>query len=158
MKVKAIEISDLSFAYKDIPVIKKCKLDVACGEMVLIVGGNGSGKSTLVKLMLGELKPDNGEIKILGKDISSYKSYKKIGYVPQINIVNKISFPITCKELVVLNLYEDFSFIKIAKKKPLPESLPSPKRYGHGRIYKYPSQRAFWRTSPKSNDSKGYDK
>ena len=116
MKVKAIEISDLSFAYKDIPVIKNCKLDVACGEMVLIVGGNGSGKSTLVKLMLGELKPDEGEIKILGKDISSYKSYKKIGYVPQINIVNKISFPITCKELVVLNLYEDFSFIKIAKK------------------------------------------
>ena len=66
--------------------------------------------------MLGELKKDKGKIKILGKDIEDYKSYKDIGYVPQINIVNKISFPITCLELVCLNLYEDFGFIKIPRK------------------------------------------
>ena len=114
--MKAIEIKDLNFAYNNIPVIKSCDFDLEIGDLALILGGNGSGKSTLIKLMLGELKKDKGKIKILGKDIEDYKSYKDIGYVPQINIVNKISFPITCLELVCLNLYEDFGFIKIPRK------------------------------------------
>ena len=114
--MKAIEIKDLKFAYNNIPVIKSCDFDLEIGDLALILGGNGSGKSTLIKLMLGELKKDKGKIKILGKDIEDYKSYKDIGYVPQINIVNKISFPITCLELVCLNLYEDFGFIKIPRK------------------------------------------
>ncbi|WP_296128517.1 ATP-binding cassette domain-containing protein [uncultured Anaerococcus sp.] len=114
--MKAIEIKNLTFGYNKIPVIKSCDFSLEMGDLALILGGNGSGKSTLIKLMLGELKKDTGSIKILGKNIEDYKSYKDIGYVPQINIVNKISFPITCLELVSLNLYEDFGFIKIPKK------------------------------------------
>ena len=114
--MKAIEIKDLTFAYNKIPVIKSCDFDLEMGDLALILGGNGSGKSTLIKLMLGELKKDSGSIKILGRNIEDYKSYKDIGYVPQINIVNKISFPITCLELVSLNLYEDFGLIKIPRK------------------------------------------
>ncbi|WP_311537534.1 ATP-binding cassette domain-containing protein [uncultured Anaerococcus sp.] len=114
--MKAIEIKNLTFGYNKIPVIKSCDFSLEMGDLALILGGNGSGKSTLIKLMLGELKKDTGSIQILGKNIEDYKSYKDIGYVPQINIVNKISFPITCLELVSLNLYEDFGFIKIPKK------------------------------------------
>ena len=114
--MKAIEIKTLTFDYNKIPVIRSCDFSLEMGDLALILGGNGSGKSTLIKLMLGELKKDTGSIKILGKNIEDYKSYKDIGYVPQINIVNKISFPITCLELVSLNLYEDFGFIKIPKK------------------------------------------
>ena len=91
-------------------------MNVDVGEFTVILGGNGSGKSTLIKLMLGELKNNSGEIKILGKNIEDYVSFKDIGYVPQINIVNKIAFPITCLELVSLNLYEEFGLIKIPKK------------------------------------------
>lgn len=114
--MKAISIKDLNFSYSQIPVLKNCNLNVDVGEFTVILGGNGSGKSTLIKLMLGELKKNSGEIKILGKNIEDYVSFKDIGYVPQINIVNKIAFPITCLELVSLNLYEEFGFIKIPKK------------------------------------------
>ena len=114
--MKAVSINNLNFSYSQIPVLKNCNLNVDIGEFTVILGGNGSGKSTLIKLMLGELKSNSGEIKILGKNIEDYVSFKDIGYVPQINIVNKISFPITCLELVSLNLYEDFGFIKIPKK------------------------------------------
>lgn len=114
--MKAIEIKDLTFAYNKIPVINSCDFDLEMGDLSLILGGNGSGKSTLIKLMMGELKKDSGSIKLLGKNIENYKSFKEIGYVPQINIVNKISFPITCLELVSLNLYEDFGPIKIPRK------------------------------------------
>lgn len=114
--MKAISIKNLNFSYSQIPVLKNCNLNVDVGEFTVILGGNGSGKSTLIKLMLGELKKNSGEIKILGKNIEDYVSFKDIGYVPQINIVNKIAFPITCLELVSLNLYEEFGFIKIPKK------------------------------------------
>ncbi len=114
--MKAVSIKNLNFSYSQTPVLKNCNLNVDIGEFTVILGGNGSGKSTLIKLMLGELKKNSGEIKILGKNIEDYTSFKDIGYVPQINIVNKIAFPITCLELVSLNLYEDFGFIKIPKK------------------------------------------
>lgn len=114
--MKAVSINNLNFSYSQIPVLKNCNLNVDVGEFAVILGGNGSGKSTLIKLMLGELKTNSGEIKILGKNIEDYVSFKDIGYVPQINIVNKIAFPITCLELVSLNLYEEFGLIKIPKK------------------------------------------
>ena len=114
--MKAVSINNLNFSYSQTPVLKDCNLNVDVGEFTVILGGNGSGKSTLIKLMLGELKKNSGEIKILGKNIEDYVSFKDIGYVPQINIVNKIAFPITCLELVSLNLYEEFGFIKIPKK------------------------------------------
>lgn len=114
--MKAVSIKNLNFSYSQTPVLKNCNLNVDIGEFTVILGGNGSGKSTLIKLMLGELKKNSGEIKILGKNIEDYVSFKEIGYVPQINIVNKIAFPITCLELVSLNLYEEFGFIKIPKK------------------------------------------
>lgn len=114
--MKAVSINNLNFSYSQIPVLKNCNLNVDVGEFTVILGGNGSGKSTLIKLMLGELKNNSGEIKILGKNIEDYISFKDIGYVPQINIVNKIAFPITCLELVSLNLYEEFGLIKIPKK------------------------------------------
>lgn len=114
--MKAVSIKNLNFSYSQTPVLKNCNLNVDIGEFTVILGGNGSGKSTLIKLMLGELKKDKGEIKILGKNIEDYTSFKDIGYVPQINIVNKIAFPITCLELVSLNLYEEFGLIKIPKK------------------------------------------
>lgn len=114
--MKAVSINNLNFSYSQIPVLKNCNLNVDVGEFTVILGGNGSGKSTLIKIMLGELKNNSGEIKILGKNIEDYVSFKDIGYVPQINIVNKIAFPITCLELVSLNLYEEFGLIKIPKK------------------------------------------
>src|SRR5690625_3386054 len=114
--MEALSIKNLNFAYNINPVIKNCNLSVDKGDFVMITGGNGSGKSTLIKLILGEISKDSGKIEVLGKEIEDYKSFKKIGYVPQMNIVNKISFPITALELVVLNLYEDFGLIKIPKK------------------------------------------
>lgn len=112
-----ISIENLSFGYTSDLVLKNINLEVDEGEFVCLVGGNGSGKSTLLKLILGELKPQEGSIKIFGSALSELKSLRDIGYVPQVNAVNKISFPITCREITVLNLYEDFGFIKIPRKK-----------------------------------------
>lgn len=110
-----IELENVSFGYTAEKVISDVSLKVEEGSLVSISGENGSGKSTLLKLMLGELKADSGKVKILGKNIQSMNSFKEIGYLPQIQNFNSVSFPITARELVVLNSYEEFGFFKIPR-------------------------------------------
>ena len=81
--------------------------------------GQWLGKSTLLKLLLGELKPSSGSIKIFGQSISGYKEFDRIGYVPQIQVSSQMEFPVTCLELVVQNRYRQFGGIKIPKKESL---------------------------------------
>lgn len=112
-----IEMKNVFFRYTKDDVLDDLSLTVKSGEVVAILGENGSGKSTLLKILLGEMKPRSGSVKILGEEVSQLKSYRQIGYVPQVQNVNRIAFPITVLELVVLNLYEKFGWTKIPKKK-----------------------------------------
>lgn len=107
-----IEINNLKFAYKSEYILKDLSLNVKEGDFLAIVGENGSGKSTLIKLILGSLKKDGGSIKVLGKNIEDFSDFEKLGYVPQVNDLSGISFPVTCKEYVVMNLYKEFNFFK----------------------------------------------
>lgn len=115
--MEQIALQNVHFGYTEDEVIRGVDLSIPSGELVSIVGENGSGKSTLLKLILGEIKPQKGKVQLMGKDISKRKSFRSIGYVPQVLSVNQIAFPITVLELVVLNTYEDFGFIKIPKKR-----------------------------------------
>lgn len=112
-----IEINDLNFGYGKELVIKDVNLNIQRGEIVAIHGENGSGKSTLLKLILGQLKADMGSIFIDSKNINDIADFRHIGYVPQVQNFNDMGFPITTCEMVVLNLYKDFGFIKIPRKK-----------------------------------------
>lgn len=112
-----IKIENIDFGYTDDLVIKNLNLSIEEGELVILIGSNGSGKSTLIKLILGELKPLKGQIKILGKDIQKKSKITEIGYVPQMNVMEKVAFPVTCLEFVVLGLYDDFGLIKIPKQR-----------------------------------------
>lgn len=111
-----IKLENVEFGYTSEKIIKNVSLDINQGSLVSISGENGSGKSTLLKLILGQLKADSGTIKLLDKDINTLSSFKYIGYLPQIQNFNDVNFPITARELVVLNLYEDFGIFKIPKK------------------------------------------
>ena len=50
-------------------VLNELELKVQEGEIYGLLGPNGAGKTTTLKILLGLLKPDQGEISILGKDI-----------------------------------------------------------------------------------------
>jgi len=60
---KVIRMRNVSYAYGDHKVINKLTLGVMRGERIGLVGNNGIGKSTLLRLMLGELEPQEGAVK-----------------------------------------------------------------------------------------------
>ena len=69
-------------------IINRFSIKVLRGEKIGIIGKNGSGKSTLIKMLLGELEPDSGKIK-LAKDIAiSYFDQQRIGIKPDLTIQN----------------------------------------------------------------------
>ncbi len=103
------KIENLSFSYGKSEILKDLNLNIKEGEFVGIVGNNGSGKSTLLKLMVSQLKKYEGDIKIFGEDIANFYNWNRIGYVPQVDNSKTIAFPISVKEMVVLNLYKTFN-------------------------------------------------
>ena len=58
----SIQISDLTFAYEQVPVLKNINVSFEQGKSYAIVGGSGSGKSTLLKLMLGYMTEYEGTV------------------------------------------------------------------------------------------------
>lgn len=59
----ALVVENLTKGFDNVPLFKQLKLMVEVGEKVAILGTNGIGKSTLLKTLMGELCPDQGEIK-----------------------------------------------------------------------------------------------
>lgn len=75
---KMLEAKELSFSYGERPIIRDVSLTVERGDRIAIIGKNGYGKSTLLRLLLGELTPQQGHI------VSSEQT--AIGYFGQTHI------------------------------------------------------------------------
>ena len=84
---EAVGFSNVGFAYKKgFPVLQDAKMKILEGEMVVILGKNGSGKTTLLKLLCGNGRPQEGEIRLMGKTINKLKGNffrGKVGLVMQ---------------------------------------------------------------------------
>jgi zinc transport system ATP-binding protein len=94
-----IQITDLHFAFNGQRVLEDVNLTVREGDFIAMIGPNGGGKTTLLKLILGLLKPDQGEIRVMGRRPS--RMSHQIGYVPQDVNVNR-RFPITALDVVLM--------------------------------------------------------
>ena len=69
-----IELKNIQFQHSDFsdPVFRNLSLNINAGESVAIIGPSGVGKTTLLKLMIGLLSPQKGEVLIDGKNIIDY--------------------------------------------------------------------------------------
>jgi zinc transport system ATP-binding protein len=98
----AIEIKNLSFSYDEIKVLENISLSIPDNSFVSIVGPNGAGKSTLMKILLGLIKYEKGDVSIFGKTPAEADP-SLIGYVPQIKTMDR-NFPALVIELVTSGL------------------------------------------------------
>ncbi len=80
-----LKLDKLGFSYsKKEPLLQNLNIDFVAGEFIFILGENGSGKSTILKLILGALRADSGEVLYNAcKFKDTNERARKIGYVPQ---------------------------------------------------------------------------
>jgi phospholipid/cholesterol/gamma-HCH transport system ATP-binding protein len=87
--IPAIEFRDVTMIYDGRKILDELSFKVMKGETKIILGGSGCGKSTTIKLVLGLLKPDSGQILVDGEDVTDYSEAqmmrvrKKIGMIFQ---------------------------------------------------------------------------
>lgn len=101
----AIRMNQVSFRYDHRNVLENISLTVNKGAFLGLVGPNGSGKSTLIKLLLGLLPIQKGQIELFGKKVSKFRDWDKVGFVSQKANSFNSGFPATVFEVVSMGLY-----------------------------------------------------
>ncbi len=99
-----VTVKDLSVMFGEYLAVENVSFELLTGTHTAIIGRNGAGKSTLIKIILGLIKAQSGEIKLFnstGKQLEKLK--QDIGYIPQKFFFDR-TFPLTVAELVALGL------------------------------------------------------
>lgn len=74
---RVIEIKGLNKSFGTLDVLKDVDLNLFKGENLVVLGKSGSGKSVLIKIIVGLLKPDSGDVMVLGQKVDQI-SYKDL--------------------------------------------------------------------------------
>jgi manganese/zinc/iron transport system ATP- binding protein len=98
----AIQVNDLTVAYKDKPVLWDVDLEVPTGTLMAVVGPNGAGKTTLIKSVFGLVTPAAGQVLIYGEPYADQRQL--VGYVPQRGSVDW-DFPTNVLDVVMMGRY-----------------------------------------------------
>jgi len=141
-----IEINNVSFSYiNGKSIFKDFSLKLDCEETTILTGKNGSGKTTFSKLIVGVLKPQLGDIMILGessKSMSLGRIGELIGYVYQYperqlfaqSVIDELTFPLIFKGMDKEIVYaEAGEMIKLFELDKVKNSYPFFLSYGEKR-------------------------
>lgn len=109
MTEPAIEVNDLTVAYRENPVLWDVDLSVRAGALTAIVGPNGAGKTTLIKAVLGLVKPAAGRVRVLGKTYRDARG--EVAYVPQRGTVDW-DFPTSVIDVVLMGTYGKLGWVR----------------------------------------------
>ncbi len=78
----AVEVSHVAKSFADKVVVDDLSFSVAQGEIFGLIGPNGAGKTTTIRMMMDIIKPDSGEVTILGERLGE-ATKNKLGYLPE---------------------------------------------------------------------------
>jgi ABC-2 type transport system ATP-binding protein len=78
----AVEVSHIVKSFADRVVVNDLSFSVDQGELFGLIGPNGAGKTTSIRMMMDIIKPDSGEVTILGEKLSE-ATKNKLGYLPE---------------------------------------------------------------------------
>ncbi len=95
--VEVITLRHLWASYGINPILEDINLVVKKLDFIGLIGPNGGGKTTLLKVLLGLIAPDRGEVKIMERSVSQGRKY--IGYVPQLLEFDR-DFPVRVADVV----------------------------------------------------------
>lgn len=112
--INTLEITDLTVAYDNKPVLWDIDLNIPKGVLMAIVGPNGAGKTTLIKAIQGLVPAAAGRVLVSGKKYSENRGL--VGYVPQRGSVDW-DFPTSVVDVVKMGTYGTLGWFKRPGKK-----------------------------------------
>jgi ABC-type cobalamin/Fe3+-siderophores transport system ATPase subunit len=113
-----IDIREAVVSHRDTMALKCISLKVNRGEFLGILGPNGAGKTTLLNLINGMAKATEGQVRILGHQLTPANGHslrKKVGYVTQIQNIEP-RMPVSVREAVIIGRYGQLGFFKVPGK------------------------------------------
>lgn len=105
----AIEITDLTVAYGEKPVLWDVDVSVPAGTLMAVVGPNGAGKTTMIKASLGLIPVAAGQVLIYGQPYAERRDL--VAYVPQRGSVDW-DFPTSVLDVVTMGRYGALGWFK----------------------------------------------
>jgi ABC-2 type transport system ATP-binding protein len=78
----AVEVNNVAKSFADKLAVDNLSFSVAQGEMFGLIGPNGAGKTTTIRMMMDILRPDSGEVNILGEKLNE-ATKNRLGYLPE---------------------------------------------------------------------------
>ena len=103
MKEKIATLEQLSKNYGKVKALRDINLEIYKGEVLAILGPNGAGKTTAISLLLGLLRPTNGQVSIFGKNPQNNESRIRTGVMLQIS-----GIPETLKVVEHIDLFRSY--------------------------------------------------
>jgi iron complex transport system ATP-binding protein len=103
--MKAVEVQELSFSYRNGRVIDGISFSVEAGEVLGVIGPNSTGKTTLLRLLCRVLVPEAGTIRLFGRnlhDLARREVARTVAVVPQ---EFQVAFPFTVEQVVAMGRY-----------------------------------------------------
>ena len=126
-----IELKNVYAGYEQTPVLHDINLSIHEHDFIGIIGPNGGGKTTLLKVILGLLKPEKGNV------VYHAPKQNLFGYLPQNNRFDQ-RFPISVKEVVLSGLMSEKRLFKHYKKEEHLKAEELLAKYGMGAYIKTP--------------------
>ena len=80
----AVWCSGLRKRYGRQQAVEDVSLEVGRGEIVGLLGPNGAGKTSVIKMLLGLVRPDGGEVMLLGQPAADPAARTRVGYLPEL--------------------------------------------------------------------------
>ncbi|MFC2034975.1 ABC transporter ATP-binding protein [Chloroflexota bacterium] len=80
--INTVEISEISKSFNNTKVVDSISFNVMRGEILGLIGPNGAGKTTTIRMVMDIIKPDSGEINVLGESLNG-DTKNRIGYLPE---------------------------------------------------------------------------
>jgi manganese/zinc/iron transport system ATP- binding protein len=105
----AVEVTDLTVAYGEKPVLWDVDLEVAPGVLMAVVGPNGAGKTTLIRAILGMVEPAAGRALVYGRPYEQQR--RLVAYVPQRGSVDW-DFPTNVSDVVLMGRYGHLGWVR----------------------------------------------
>lgn len=116
-EVNEISFKNVSYTYSGntVPTLNKISFTIRPDENIAIVGSNGAGKTTLIKLLIGLLMPDTGEIRINGIKNTEF-AIKDLYYLFSPIFQESVAFTFTIRDAIINgSTYDEDKYLKVLK-------------------------------------------